>query len=911
MTTGRWHHAIVALFVCFATVVFAQQQETGRIEGVLSREGEGIGTVVVLINELMLTEVTDPEGKFAFENVPPGTYTLVFTSGDRTEVRPNVIVTAGRTHSMTMEVEWDVVTETVRVTAAAAAAKIVDAPSAVTVIPEAQIQKQASHGQAPKLLEFTPGAEVTQSGLYDFNFNTRGFNSSLNRRVSTYIDGRDVGVVLLGAQEWAAISGGLGDIQTLEFIRGPSAALYGANASSGVVNITTKAPRDNLGTVVRVSGGDLDSNSMDFMRSAKVPGGWYSKVTAGFKNSGDFSVSRNPDGPDGIPDTADDLEFPEYQEVERPGQETEWCNLIGETDCLPKEKSLFREQDNDIRYGSVRFDKYLDGDQLLTLEAGVSVIKGPLFQTGIGRVQNLSSTRPFYRVAWSNPHWNVLAHHSRREGNQVNLTADLVDVLDDLITDSQRTGIEGQGHWSFKGGRGRFVIGAAHTEEKVDTTNPLTGGQTVLYEPIRSDRQAVFSQVDWKVNDKFKLVFAGRVDKSTLHETQFSPKAAAVYSFDRNNSIRVTFNEAFQVANYSEFFLHAQISSFPIGGFIRTFCQGPLGQIYGGPDGIDCGIDGDFIPILAVGNDDLELEQTSAWEIGYSGLLWNRVFVTLDYYNSRNENFITDLIPQVGTFPGNLDGCVDINLMPVTDPARANECPINNDYLPWIGTDEAENTFITLPNRPPLSFAQGIRNFVDATVGGQLLGFRLAQDLDGSTVVVGRTYANVGEVTTQGVDFGVQYFVNENWNLQASYSWFDFDIVGTDQLSSTECVVTASGAVPSNTAGCILLPNSPEHKGSLSAIFSKNRWSAGIAGRWVEGFRWAAGVFQGNVPEPLTRGPAEDFSYHTVDVNASVNLNEVMSLGLNVANATDNVHRQTFGGDLLRRRAILSLTFGW
>jgi outer membrane receptor protein involved in Fe transport len=60
-----------------------------------------------------------------------------------------------------------------------------------------------------------------------------------------------------------------------------------------------------------------------------------------------------------------------------------------------------------------------------------------------------------------------------------------------------------------------------------------------------------------------------------------------------------------------------------------------------------------------VGNDDLELEETEAIELGYSGLLWNKVFMTVDYYRSKNKNFITDLVPQVGTILGNTDGCVD------------------------------------------------------------------------------------------------------------------------------------------------------------------------------------------------------------------------------------------------------------
>jgi outer membrane receptor protein involved in Fe transport len=150
-------------------------------------------------------------------------------------------------------------------------------------------------------------------------------------------------------------------------------------------------------------------------------------------------------------------------------------------------------------------------------------------------------------------------------------------------------------------------------------------------------------------------------------------------------------------------------------------------------------------------------------------------------------------------------------------------------------------------------------------------------------VVVGRTYTNIGEVNTQGVDFGLQYFVSESWNLQASYSWFDFEIIDTD-LEVQD----------------ILLPNSPEHKASLSASFVKDRWAVGIAGRWVAGFRWSAGVFQGDVP-----------SYSTVDLNAGYSINKTMRLGLNVANLVDNGHFEAFGGDVIYRRALMNMTFNW
>ena len=854
------------------SAAFAAEPEKLRVEGRVTKDEAGVAGVVVLIHELSVTDVTGPEGWFHFDHVPLGTYSLVLTLGDNTATHALIVSGEGPVE-VAYAVDWDVgVHEQVTVTAAARAAKIVDAPAAVTSIPEEQIEQQAAQGQVPKILEFTPGAEVTQSGLYDFNFNTRGFNSSLNRRVSTYVDGRDVGVVLLGAQEWASIAGGLDDVANLEFVRGPSAALYGANASSGVVNITTKAPRDSLGTFVRVTAGELDTTGVDFRRADSLGAGWYSKVLAGFKDSGDFSISRNPYGADNVEGTADDLATPEY---------SEFCMepLIGRSDCLPREKSLFREQDDEIRYGALRFDKYLSDKTLLTFEAGIADIAGPVFQTGIGRVQNLGSQRPFYRFNFTNRHWNVLVHYSNRDGNQANLTKALV-VNYELITDDTRYGVEAQGNWTLGRDKVRIVAGAAHTQERVDTEDPDTGLQTVVYEPLETNRQAVFGQVDWRASPHFKLVFAGRVDESTLHDPQFSPKVALVYSINSENSLRATYNEAFQVANYSEFFLHARISAFPIGGFVRTICEGPAL-----PQPVDCGIEGDFIPILAVGNDDLELEETQAWEVGYSGVLGKKVFVTLDYYNANNENFITDLIPQFGTIPGVTDGCMDlwgVYALPQTDP---KECPVNADYLQWVGPDEAENT-ILVPSPPaprPLTVATALRNAVANSVSGSALGFRLAEDLNGDPIIVGRTYTNVGAVDTQGIDLGIQYFLTRAWNLQASYSWFDFEILDAD----------------AEVEG-ILLPNSPTHKASLAVSWANQRWAASIAGRWVQGFPWSAGVFQGDVDD-----------YSTVDVAGSYQVTKRMRLGANVANARDSVHRQTFGGDLLSRRALVYVTYAW
>ena len=181
------------------------------------------------------------------------------------DTEPPVTVAAGATTRIDRKLDWDLAfQETITVVSASRnEERITEAPAAITSLPLEEIEVKAATGQLPKLFEFTPGAEVTQSGVYDYNLNTRGFNSSLNRRVATLIDGRDPSVPFLGSQEWAAISFPLDDLAEAELVRGPSAALYGANASSGVINLVTKRPKDSQGGLVRLTGGELSTLNAD------------------------------------------------------------------------------------------------------------------------------------------------------------------------------------------------------------------------------------------------------------------------------------------------------------------------------------------------------------------------------------------------------------------------------------------------------------------------------------------------------------------------------------------------------------------------------------------------------------------------------------------------------------------------
>ena len=503
--------------------------QTGTIEGQLTRDdGTAMGGVAVVLNELGEATITDSNGAFGFAEVPSGTYSLTFTLNDNTATLENVEVSGRDTTNADFAVDWVVsFADTITVVSASRRQeRIVDAPSAVSVVTAVEIAREASHGQAPKLIEFTPGAEVTQSGIYDFNVNTRGFNSSLNRRVATLVDGRDPSVPFLGAQEWAAVSYPLDDLSLVEMVRGPAAALYGANASSGVLNMITKRPRDYEGGLIRLTGGELSTFNADLRWAGSLGDGWYFKVVGGIRDHDDWFVSRN-------------------ETVEYPG--------------LPMEAVPLALESDEISFYGLRFDKYFGSESFLTVEAGDANVEGPPFQTGIGRVQLVDVSRPWARVNYYHPRFNVLAYYNSRDApEQLALSSG-----NNLSLDTENVGIEVQANWDLGDGDSRLVVGASYSEDDIDSTDPKTGQQTLVFEPVSADFSALFAQFDLDLGDQWRLVLAGRYDDSSLFSSQFSPKGALVWSVNPNHTLRLTYNEAYQVANYSEFFLQAQVGVFP------------------------------------------------------------------------------------------------------------------------------------------------------------------------------------------------------------------------------------------------------------------------------------------------------------------------------------------------------------
>lgn len=796
---------ILALSALLATPVWAQG--AGRIEGrVVGPNDNGIGGVAVVVQGLNLATVTDSRGQFSFASVPAGDYDLSLTLGDQTRTEDGVTVTAGETTDLNIPVDWSIsFLDTITVfSASRQVERITEAPAAISVIPEEQIEREATHGQLPKLLEFTPGAEVTQSGLYDFNFNTRGFNSSLNRRILVLVDGRDPSVPFLGSQEWGALSFPLDDVSTIEFVRGPGSALYGADAFNGVLNVITKPPRTSQGGRLQLSGGELSTAAADMRWATDLGNDWYLKLTGGYEESEDFAVNRNlaSGGP-------------------------EYAGL--EPEPIP-----LQLEDNEIIYGSVRFDKHFGGGSVLSLEGAQATVEGPVAVTGIGRVQLLDVERPWARVNYNTVHWNFLANWNRRDAaDQVSLRSG-----QQLVLETENYNVEVQGNANFADGRGRIIGGAYYKEEDIDSANDA-GIQTLMFSPVTEDFQGVFGQLDWEFSDRLKAVVAARFDDSSLHDSQVSPRAALVYSVNPDHTLRFSFSEAFQVPNYSEFFLRAAVAP-PTTALapIEGICQ--LG-------GVSCGFN-QPVSVLAAGNPTLEVEEVQSLELGYTGILNRRAYLTLDLYRNEYDNFITDLITR---FQAELGG----NINPLFPAYQA-----------------------------PAGLPEPLRQTLLATLRGALgpqFALLTNDPLSGAPLLVPVSYVNFGAAEAQGAELGLNYYITDEWVFDLSYAYFDFDV---DQQLAEDPV----------------LPNTAENKYSLGISYIGDRFDVSLKVRGVDSFAWNAGVFRGQVP-----------SYEVANLTANYRFGDDWGIGIDISNLFDDEHFESFGGDLLERRALARITYSW
>ncbi|MGA1870699.1 MAG: TonB-dependent receptor plug domain-containing protein [bacterium] len=127
--------------------------------------------------------------------------------------------------------------------------KLSEATSAITVITQDEIRRSGATS-IPELLRSVPGLHVAQTDSSTWAVSARGFTGRTANKLLVLMDGRSLYTPLFSGVYWNVQDTVFEDIERIEVIRGPGAALWGANAVNGVINIITKKAEDTQGGLV-------------------------------------------------------------------------------------------------------------------------------------------------------------------------------------------------------------------------------------------------------------------------------------------------------------------------------------------------------------------------------------------------------------------------------------------------------------------------------------------------------------------------------------------------------------------------------------------------------------------------------------------------------------------------------------
>ena len=937
--------------VLWAGVAFAEE---GTLSGVvMGPEGEIIpGANVVLVSDLLaggkIGTATDEDGRFRLEGLPIGEYQLSVTHiGYRALTREGVGIVAGE-QELTLTLETGIIfLDQSVVSASRRQEKVLEAPASVAIVEAEDIRNRPALSVAEHIRDL-PAVDFSQTGLAQSNVVVRGFNNVFSGALLTLTDNRIARVPSLRLNAYNFIPVTNDDIERIEVVLGPGAALYGPNSANGVMHIITHSPFTSAGTNVNVGLGERSVRKVG-MRHAGTAGD-----RLGYKVSAQYYTGM-------------DWEYEDPVEVQ--------ARAVN-PDIPPRNFDIERQS------AEARLDYKASDDLTAILSAGYN--KGDQIElTGLGAGQAQDWAYNYVQLRLLYKNWFAQVFQN---GSDAGDTFTLRDG-NPIVDKSKLTAFQLQ-HSAALGARQRFTYGVDVLLTRPDTEGTITG-RNEDYD--QTNEFGAYVQSETALSEMLDLVVALRYDDhNSIPEGEISPRAGLVFKPQETQILRLTYNHAFSTPSSSNLYLDIRSSQDPFGlgaafapvlGFapaIDLRAQGTYREDMGGgwtfarsgngrpqfrssfapvagmdpADFIDLGdpvftnvmwglgrggvlsaLNTDlFLGLAAIqigalqgldqaaaetaaqqllgglnallpeqltGLDNallmLNLEKVAAgdpapfdpvadvidvpltrstttetFELGYKGIVGERLVVAADLYHTRIKDFVSPIqvqTPNVFLDPASLGAALGASVgetLAGNDELAAAVAPLDNMQVPGTlsgnGNGSPVDEIVAL-------FAGGAAGIPFGTVTPE-------QAYDPTAIIM--TYRNFGEINLNGLDVNVAYFPSDQWSLTGNYSYVDKTL-----FEKVDGIADIALNAPGN-----------KFKVGTSYAFGQPQLTLGAQWRYVGAFRQESGVFVGDVD-----------SYQLLDLNASCLLpfGDNLRLGVDVSNALDNKHRTFIGAPEIGR----------
>ena len=586
-------------FLCFES--FAQNVVSGKV--IDAKSGEALIGASAILSGTSKGATTNVDGSFEISGVADGSYTIKVSFVGYEELTRSVNVSGADVDLGSIGLAESIFSfDQVVISGSRQPEKITQTPATIEIISSKSLDELPSFNPG-ELLSRMKGVDYLRAGVVGTGINIRGFNSNFNSKNLQVNDGRFSTLIATGLPMGPLTTQIKEDIEQVEVILGPNAALYGPNAHNGLVHTITKDPRSSQGTTVALGVGNQS------MLSARVRHAQVLNDKLAFKVSGEYTK-------------AEEFEFMDSVYIDR--------NADGVKEGYEEYKL-----DNDIEFLRAEAALYYsvtdNSDLIFSWGGSNSTYLSP---TNVGRNQikdwkmnyfhlryvsdkffaqvynTSSSTEDTYAIDQRTKNYYAAidggATEAEAEESSLGNGATFAD-------DSKRWNAEVQYHDTF--GKAKVVVGSQWQRDNANSNGTYlldNGGK----DPIIINQIGVYGQLDYQFTEAFKAVAAFRGDNHEVYGFNFIPKAGLVYSAGAG-AFRLTYGQGIATPT-----------------ILNMYGDLFAGLILGNAEGFTL-TDGSKVKKQSV-------EKIQTFEIGYKGeLVPQRFFLDANAYYNISENFLS------------------------------------------------------------------------------------------------------------------------------------------------------------------------------------------------------------------------------------------------------------------------------
>ncbi|MBB1440751.1 TonB-dependent receptor plug domain-containing protein, partial [Shewanella sp. SG41-4] len=471
-----------------------------------------------------------------------------------------------------------------------------NSPAAIYVITSESIRRSGATS-IPQALRDVPGLHVAQIDSQKWAVSSRGFNGRYNNKLLVMMDGRTLYSPEFSGVYWEVQDMLMADIDRIEVIRGPSAAMWGANAVNGVINIITKHTADTLGGHAELGAGDYEQGFAGARYGATLSDNMTSRVYLKGHERDSFEPYSSGPATQSIP------------VLEMVGKDNSWQHL------------------------------QLGGRLDIQLETGTSLtLSSDVYSSKMQQAANIASDEaPLYREYYNDEveseGFNLLSKYTKAlsASSEYSLQvyydyADRDEYLYNLSTktfdvDFQHQLLLGQQHNIVWGAGYRFMKDNLDALPIVTSSEPNSTNIS-LWSAFVSDELML-------VKDQLWLTLATRLEHNDYTGFEVQPNVRLMWQMDPKNSMWTSVARAVRTPSRVENNLSVNALNIP-------------------PSEVS-----PLVKVWVSGNDDFESEEIISYELGYRFIPVPKLsFDTALFYNSYDKlRSIDQGVTDFSTFP--------------------------------------------------------------------------------------------------------------------------------------------------------------------------------------------------------------------------------------------------------------------